>query len=395
MAIARWLLVVAVVALMVSPPLTNTCEFLVVLLVLFSRDLRQRLWATLRQPMALAALAFFLVLAIAITYSAAPAHEGLVALGSWRKLLFLPIAMSLFDEPAAKRQMAAGLVAAASLLAVVSFVSFGLDIRFFPNDFAGIVARNHGTQGMLFAAAAFAAACLATEPRAGRWRAALLAAAAFLALNVVVVGQARSGYLVLLACMALFAWNSAWFGRTGTAGKLAATAAAVLLTAGALVASPQSRDRVQEALNEALNYDTHTTVTSMGMRPIFWINTVSLIEQRPVFGWGTASFEHVYLTTIVGRTGVAATPAADPHNQFMKIAAEQGVVGLAVFLALLAASLRQPASAPWRLLGLGVLASWCLTSMASSHFSTFAEGTFLYMWVGAMLAREREGAPAG
>nr|WP_255428327.1 O-antigen ligase family protein [Ramlibacter cellulosilyticus] len=248
---------------------------------------------------------------------------------------------------------------------------------------------------MLFAAAAFAAACLATEPRAGRWRAALLAAAAFLALNVVVVGQARSGYLVLLACMALFAWNSAWFGRTGTAGKLAATAAAVLLTAGALVASPQSRDRVQEALNEALNYDTHTTVTSMGMRPIFWINTVSLIEQRPVFGWGTASFEHVYLTTIVGRTGVAATPAADPHNQFMKIAAEQGVVGLAVFLALLAASLRQPASAPWRLLGLGVLASWCLTSMASSHFSTFAEGTFLYMWVGAMLAREREGAPAG
>jgi hypothetical protein len=72
----------------------------------------------------------------------------------------------------------------------------------------------------------------------------------------------------------------------------------------------------------------------------------------------------------------------------MKIIAEQGLVGLLVFLGFLAAALRQRCSAPYRLMGLGVLAAWCVTSLFSSHFSTFAEGRVIALWLGAMLARD-------
>jgi hypothetical protein len=33
-----------------------------------------------------------------------------------------------------------------------------------------------------------------------------------------------------------------------------------------------------------------------------------------------------------------------------------------------------------------VLAGWCATSLANSHFSTFVEGRMLFFWLGAMLA---------
>jgi O-antigen ligase len=83
-------------------------------------------------------------------------------------------------------------------------------------------------------------------------------------------------------------------------------------------------------------------------------------------------------------------PTHDPHNQFLKIAAEHGLLGLAVFLALLAAAFRQRgAPPPYRLLGLGVLAAWCATSLFNSHFSTFAEGRFIWLWLGACLAWHR------
>jgi O-antigen ligase len=385
---ARWLLVGAFLGLLITPPVSNLFQLLLVALFIVSGELRRRLVANWRQPLVFGALAFFAMVALAAVYSAAPPREALAAVITWRKLLFVPLAMALFDEPAAKRQFALSLVAGTLVLALVSFGGFAIGWGARADDFPGIVARNHGTQGMVFGAAAFVAGVLGMQATDRRWRTGLLAAAAVLALNVVVVGAARSGYLVLLACIAAYAANHAWHSKRGVAGTLATTAVAVVLAAGALVASPQSRERIVQAVQEALHYQDSQTLTSMGIRQIFWRNTVGIIAQRPVFGWGTGSFVHVYTDVVKDRPGVAGTITVDPHNQYMKIAAEQGLVGLVVFLGLLWSATRQRASAPWRLLGLAGLVGWCLTSLASSHFATFAEGTFIYIWIGAMLGAD-------
>ena len=40
-------------------------------------------------------------------------------------------------------------------------------------------------------------------------------------------------------------------------------------------------------------------------------------------------------------------------------------------------------------LSVGVLLAWCGTSLFSSHFSTFTEGRFIYLWLGVLLAYKK------
>jgi hypothetical protein len=41
-------------------------------------------------------------------------------------------------------------------------------------------------------------------------------------------------------------------------------------------------------------------------------------------------------------------------------------------------------------LAAAALVGWCATSLANSHFSTFAEGRLLFFWLGAMLANGQD-----
>ena len=72
----------------------------------------------------------------------------------------------------------------------------------------------------------------------------------------------------------------------------------------------------------------------------------------------------------------------------MKILAELGSIGFLIFIAFLASTLLQKVKPFYFHLGLGVLIAWCATSLFSSHFSTFTEGRFIYIWLGIMLASE-------
>lgn len=390
--VARWLLVALVISLMFSPPVTNLLQAVLLVLIVASRELRARLWAVRQQPMVLGALAFLMVVLLGALYSAAPGGKIAEALVGWRKLLFVPIAAALIDDRHSRLQLLRAVVVAATACALVSFASVLADLpSLLPGRPTGVIVRNHATQGMLFAVAAFAAAALAmlaspAEPRRMAWG----VAAALLTTNVLLVTPGRSGYVVLLVCAGLsgLVWVAT---RRAHRARAAVLAAGVMAAIGlTLVFAPAPRERIVEGLNEMRNFDRTPELTSMGVRVHFWRNTLTMIGQRPWLGTGTAGFEGAYNRMVEGRTGMAGTPSSDPHNQFMKIAAEHGLPGLAVFLAFLAAcALGQRPEPLFRLMGIGVLLSWCGTSMASSHFSTFSEGYFIYIWVGAML-----GAPA-
>lgn len=392
--LARGLVIASFVTMMFSPPATNLLQAILFVMCLASGDVRARLWAARRQPMVMGALLFYVVLIIGATYSLAGPKEGFGMVWGWRKLLMLPIAAALFDDWRSKVGLLRVMVTAAALVAIASFALALARVslpHFIGDGDPGVIVRNHATQGMIFAMAAFAGASLALFPamaeppaRRGLWAVAAL----ILAANVVLVTPGRSGYLALLtasACLAL-GWSVAQ--RLG----LARTGVVILGAAGilgaALALSPLAKQRIEQATSEMQTYTEAKELTSMGIRMYFWQNAVALVKQRPVFGWGTGGFEAAYSKEVAGREGLAGQGTSDPHNQFLKIAAEQGLVGLAVFLGFLLMALRQRPALHFRLLGLGALAVWCATSMANSHFSTYAEGTFIYLWLGAMLAFE-------
>ncbi|AMO25129.1 hypothetical protein GCM10027034_04150 [Ramlibacter solisilvae] len=383
---ARGLLMAMAVALMYSPPVVVALQVALLVTFLASSELRARFAAVCRQPMVIGMFAFYLMLVVAATYSIAPLPDAARMLNGWRKLLLLPAAAAVFDDPGAKLRIALLLVMATVIGALLSYGSLLSGIPLQSSDpIPGIVARNHATQGMLFAVGAFVAAALAQfGPFERRGRVLLTAAAVLLTTNVAFTTHGRSGYLVLMACalaLAVFALRRPSARTRWVAVVMLAAVVAVLLGA------PKAQQRVHQAVTEINTYSQLPDRTEVGIRVHFWKNTLEMIGQRPLLGVGTDGFLTAYRHQVADKTGVAATETSDPHNQFLKIAAEQGLIGLAVFLAfLLATAVLQRPDPVYRLLGLGVLFAWCASSMATSHFSTFAEGTFIYLWLGAMLS---------
>lgn len=381
---ARWIIAATMVALLFSPPLTTLAELVLVACFVVSADLRERARRALGQPLVVAALALYAVISVGSLFSIVPWDNSLDAWWGWRKLLLLPLAAASFDEAHWKQRLAWVLIGVATLCAIASYLTLLLDIGLYKYA-AGIVIRNYATQGMIFAVAAFTAAVLwhsALDLKRSRRRF-LEISFVLLVANIVYVTPGRSGYLVLVVLCATFAVSSMW-GRVRYGLVVLVPALAVLL----LATSPVARDRISQALHQIKNYEQSQELTSMGSRVVMWGNTLDLIGQRPWFGYGTGGFEEAYRREVNGVSGWQGTVASDPHNQFLKFTAEYGLLGLAVFLAFILSAFWQKASSSYRILGLGVLVSWCATSLFSSHFSAFSEGHFLFLWCGAMLALE-------
>jgi O-antigen ligase len=387
--VARLLLVAVMVALFFSPPITVLLELSLFGLMLSTAALRARLWRAVRHPAGTLALAFWGVVSLGLLYTEGPPGESFNIWLSWRRVVLLVAALALFDEAAAKRRLVWTFVAVAAACAAASYAAVLLDFTWYKYE-PGITVRNHATQGMFFTVAAFASILLMKAESGPGVRAALGVAALLLITNAVFVTPGRSGYVVVavLAAALVWAWPSA-----APVKRLAWASAATLLALVVLASSPVVRDRMTQGIDEALTYRQAQEMTSIGLRVAFLRNTLGLVAERPLVGYGTGSFETAYGRHVEGRPGMEGLPTHDPHNQFLKIAAEHGLLGLGVFLALLAVLFRQRgAPPPYRLLALGVLAAWCATSHFNSHFSTFAEGRFIWLWVGACLAAAQSDA---
>ncbi len=393
---ARVLVIAILVVLMRSPALTNLLVALLLVVMFGSSTLRARLIRSWQQPMVKGAALFLAVVAIGILYSAGGWREGLSQLWGWRRLLFLAIACSLFGDLLWKRtflRIFAGATAVVAALALIMGAYQALSQGSFAPASVTLV-RNYVVQGMTFTVGMVACATLfKLDDR--RWRWVWATGGGVLLLAATLVTQGRSGYLVLLVVATVFVLGTL-IHRGMPLGRALLGSAGVAAVAIALVAgSPLARERINIGLNEMRNYQAQPKEgTSIGLRIIFWRDAASLIQERPFFGWGTGSYAAAQATLLPGREGAAAIPTIDPHNQYLKIATENGLVGLGAFLIFLASMIRQRPSPAYKLAGLSVLAGWCATSLANAHFSTFQEGHLLFFWLGIMLAPEAMPAEA-
>jgi O-antigen ligase len=207
---------------------------------------------------------------------------------------------------------------------------------------------------------------------------------AVLALEInVAVTPGRSGYLVLLTVLAVSLVNlNATYKKINPALMFLA-----LIIPPLIPFSPIASETISKGVTEIRKVDEIAAPTSMGQRVKLWENTIDMIKEKPLLGVGLGGFEKVYSEKMKNAPEWQKNILHDPHNQFLKIVAELGLIGLLPFLYMLVtAILQRPSSKDHRVLGLGVLLAWCGTSMFSSHFSTFTEGRFIFIWLGVMLA---------
>lgn len=380
--IVRSLMLLELVALMVSTSMAVGTELIIYLIFATTTSLRKRLWLVYRQPMVLMLMVWGGVLVVAALYSVAPATETLANLSSWRKLLLLPLAVAVFDSDLWKRRLVWTLVFIVTLGAVLSYFSWFSGLTIYKYQL-GIAIHNHATQGMMFAVSLFAIAMFARycRPETKGWYYFLLVSWLVICSNLIFITPGRSGYLVLLVLASIGAFCTV-SGRFRYLLGLGVPLVMALL----LFFSPVASQRIMKGVNEIRNYEHSAELTSMGVRMVMWKNTLELVREKPWLGYGTGGFSEAYRRQVEGQEGWQGRPVDDCHNQFLRIVAEQGVLGLTVFMLFVGACFRQRVRDHFRIMGLGVLLAWCATSMFSAHFSTFTEGRFLYLWCGAMLA---------
>jgi O-antigen ligase len=402
--IARTLLLAAVVSVLFSTSLSIVLEVFVYAAFACSPQLWRRLARTLRHPVMIGVYPFVLVLLVGAVHGPAPWSEVLLGLLAWRRLLLLPLCLAVFDDDRSKNLALIVFLAICLAGTLTSFVTAYLHVPLASKFPPGIAFHNYTVQSMALSLAlgvcfvALVAPQYFSGNRLLRCAPLMAAMGVLFLIDIAFVLASRSGYVAVLVMAVLLVMPL-------TPGKWTIKAfagAAIALCVGAiLLSSAQVRARVTEAILEVETVDAAATGTHLGQRVVMWRNTMRMIGDHPIFGVGTGGFASGYRPYALQQQGWRAFETDDPHNQFLKIQGEQGILGLAAFLFFIFRLVTCPAATPYRQLAVGAVGAWCITSLANSHFSTFTEARLIFFWVGVMLggasfaphARSLSGAP--
>jgi len=124
--------------------------------------------------------------------------------------------------------------------------------------------------------------------------------------------------------------------------------------------------------------------SSSGLRIEFYRNTLEIIAEHPVAGVGTGGFPAAYAARVRG-TDMLATH--NPHNEYLHIAAQLGLIGLAAMVLMLVVQWRVARRLPSALesgLARGLVLAMTLGCLFNSMLLDHAEGLF-YAWLGGLL----------
>ncbi len=384
--LGRW----SSIALGVSIPISTAIDNLL-LLVVFACFVLSGGWGQARtlikhNLVIIAALALFGLMALGTLYGNSSREDSLSYLSKYIDLLFAAVFAVFFREPATRRS---ALYAFAGAIAATVLLSFALALGLLPNAQAFIynllypVPFKHSlTHGILVGFGAFLFVQLAafSSSRAARW--AWIALAALAAANILFVVPARTG-IVLIGGLAVYCGYLRWSSK-GLAAILSVSVLFLILAYGS---SSLLQQRIDQAVSEFASWksgEAAGAANSIGTRLEFYSNTLAIIRDQPLFGVGTGGFPQAYAARITGKDMPATR---NPHNEYMLVMAQLGLVGLGFLLHLFYRQWRLAPALPTALeanLARGMVITIALGCLFNSLLLDHTEG-LLFAWLTGLL----------
>lgn len=383
----RYLAILTVIAAPISTAIASVASMAMLLFWLMSGEVGPTLRRSVQQPVGKVLVLFIVWLMISCLYAEGSWAEKFNALSSWKKLLYTLVLLGLFYQPQWKARLIHGYVAVMSIMGVLATFMWVLEIPYRKQPF-GVVMTNHTAQSLAFVVAILCCILLIKQTLSLQKRGLLGALIVLLAFNILFVSSSRSGYLALPVATVFL--SAKLFGHRKIPQLLAITAVVMVVAA---LTSTTLQQRIKVGVEEYKNAQNSQTVTPIGIRDIFRENTLELIKESPVLGYGTSSFRNVYSRHVAAKyTDWRGEVAADPHNQYLAIWVENGIIGLLLFLTYIYTALRQGLhEQPYGVLAASVLVMISVTSLFNSHFKTFQEGYLLAFFVGCLMSRQSVG----
>ena len=187
------------------------------------------------------------------------------------------------------------------------------------------------------------------------------------AFNFLFINNGRTGYIVF-GCLTLLLtfFYSKW------KGIIAALLLLALLSFSLYEISPNFHNRINNSIEEAQNTTKDLENENIGSRTVLWLKALSIIKQHPIFGAGTGSYPTEYKAISHG------SDSHNPHQQFLLIWAEQGLLGLVVLLLLFYAQWKSISEfhQPYRYLAYGFMTTFLVHSLFNSALMDSLEGHF-------------------
>ncbi|MDP5325353.1 MAG: O-antigen ligase family protein [Litorivicinaceae bacterium] len=378
-AIAQGLILLNLVAMTRAFALVNVIELTLWLLFLFNKTLRQRFVESVKDPRIGLVMVFWAWIALSMLWSPAPWPERFDDWLSWRKLLLFPMAFSVFREDSAKRLVWWVLIGVAAGYMVMSWLGF-LDVVTLDRAPQNLL-ENHATQGIIFATAALCAASLFAEPDQTLWKRIILAVliTGFVS-NILMILTGRSSYVFLLICAMGVGY------LVCPRDRAIAVVTAFVLAGTGLAVSDTARSRISQAIVEMQDAFTSEKYTSLGIRTVMWVNTIDVIKESPLLGSGAGGYSRMYAKVVETQSDWRGLVTNDPHQQYLHITAEYGLVALIIFLGAIGLIGCSRQSSAYVVVGLVVLAGTLVNGFANGHFATFVEGRLIWLMLGTMLA---------
>lgn len=403
---SHWLIVALAFTIPMQVAVNNLVLALLLLAALpvFGRSLLGEIG---RNPVARTALALFCLLLLGTLWGETRWGAAMGILGKYMDLALIPLFMLLLRDPVARER---SLTAFFGIMIVALALSWAIGLHLLPlNDAVRVlvgpatlvdnpsVFHGHITQGMLTSYVCFLFALRARES-SGRTRMLLVALSVLAGANVLFMLQGRTGYLVLFTLLGWLGWcgfseKLRRRGRTlGWKHALAALLTPLFLMAAVWQAAPRFQERVVEAVNEVRAWqpgNSHET-SSMGRRLDFYSNTLHLIAERPLSGYGTGGFGAAFTRQTAG---TSVLPTNNPHNEYLMLGVQVGLFGPLLLVLLFAVQWRAASRLPAfeRDAGRGLVLAYSLTCLLNSMLLDHTEGlffAFMTAWMFAPLVRK-------
>ena len=384
---AQWFAVAMGFSIPISVALNSILAVAILLAWVLALNYSGKLAVIRVNPVAWSAIVLFSFDLAGCIYSVGNHEDVLDSLGKATRLMFIPLLITVFQDDSTRRRAWYGFISAMLLTLALSYLLW-LGIlpkwEIIKGDVADpTIFKLHITHNLLMAFTAFVCAVQARYAATSRQRAIWVMLALLAAFNVLLMVQGRTGYLVLMVL--LIYMGIAWLRWKGlaialaTIGLLAALAYALPLgylhQRSALAFHEFDTSQPNEAASES---------SSIGQRMEFYRNTLEIVLQRPLLGAGTGGFKHAYAEHVQGSAQLATL---NPHNEYLMVASQLGLVGLVLLMGLFAIQLRTATHLPSireRMLAQGMVLSIITASAVTSTLIDYTEGWF-YAWMSGLL----------
>lgn len=316
-------------AIPISTALTNILCPLAILLLIIEGQYKQQFKFLRVHPVAMFALLFVGFMLLGLLYTPVPFTEAGLILDKYREFLYIPIFILFFRDPISRKLGLYAFISAMLLTLVVSylmaFTGWEIGKGSAQNPEAPYIFKNYITQSLLLALVAYFIAVQAWQER--RWILPRVIAVLLIIYNIMFLSEGRTGYLVLFCLILLFCYQT-----YRLRGAIIGSIFLVFLTVLVYQSSEVLKDRIDNMSEGVQAYKQTETDTSIKMRLEFYENSLNLLTEKPIFGHGTGSFSYEYQKLAQDKE---INPTKNPHNEYLMIGVQWGVIGIALFIALL------------------------------------------------------------